>query len=145
MADIVFDTYLDHLAAGTAVWTADTVKGMLVAASTWTPAKSDGFVATILSAGAVEVTAAPYARQTLASKTKTLDGGGHRVLLDGNLLDFGAMAAAQSYDHLVLFKFVTNDADSWLICAFDLGALVTNGVTQRFVPDADGFFSLVAP
>lgn len=144
MADITFDTYLDHVAKATAVWTTDTVKGMLVDAQTWTPSEGDGFVATILSAGAVEVTAVGYARQTIGGKTETLDGVGHRGLLDGNLLDFGAMAAGSNYTHLVLFKFVTNDADSWLICAFDLGALTTNGVDQRFVPDADGFFELTA-
>lgn len=144
MADVTFDTYLDHLAKGTAIWTTDTVKAMLVDSLTWTPDKSDGFVATVIAAGAVELTAAGYARQTLGGKAEAIDGGGHRVLLSGNIIDFGVMAAAQNYDRLVLFRQVTNDADSWLIAALDIGSLTTNGVTRRFVPDADGYYELVA-
>ncbi len=143
--DITFDTYINHLLDGTTDFATLTVRGMLVDSLTWTPSKSDGFVATALAAGAVEVTASPYARQTLGGKTRTLDTPGHRVLLDGNLLDFGAMAAAQNYDALILFAFVTNDADSWLMAAFDLGAQTTNGVQQRFVPNADGFWEVLAP
>lgn len=144
MADLTFDTYLDRVVAGTAIWTTMVVKAMLVNTVGWTPNKSDGFVATILSAGAVEVTAAPYARQTVTGKVKSIDGAGHRILEAMNLIDFGAMAGAQAYNRLVLYNFVTNDADSWLICALDVGALVTNGVQQRFVPNASGLYQILA-
>lgn len=143
MSDLTFDTYLDHLAAGF-TWTTATVKAALFNTNTWTPDKSDGFVATIIANGAVEITASPYVRQTVASKTKTLDTPNHRVLLGMGTIDFGAMVAAQNYNRLVLFTQVTNDADSWLIAALDVGALVTNGVDQQFAPNASGLYQILA-
>lgn len=144
MADLTFDTFLDHLDTGF-VWTTATIRSMLVNTNTWTPSKSDGFVATILSAGATEVTAAPYARQTVTGKTKTLDGTNHRIQLGINTIDFGAMVAAQNYNRLVLYNFVTSDADSWLVCALDVGALTTNGVDQQFAPNAAGLYVTSSP
>lgn len=144
MSDLTFDTYLDHLAKGTAVFTTDTLKAALVLRSTWTPSKSDAFVATATAAGAVELTASGYARQTLGSKTESVDSTNHRVLLSCATIDFGTMAAAQSYDRLLLFKQVTNDTDSWLIAALDVGSLTTDGVSRRFVLNAAGLYQIVA-
>jgi len=140
----VFDTYLHHLATGFD-WTSATVKGMLVNKNAWAPAKGDPFVASILAAGAVEVTSASYVREAIATPTATTDGTGHRELLDSAIFDFGNLEASVAYDTFVLFCEVTTDADSWLMLAVDLGAQATDGSDVQVVPNAAGVFELIQP
>jgi hypothetical protein len=144
MADVIFDTYLDHLVRGLD-WTTFDIRAAMFDKLTWAPAKGDLFMAGPIAAGAVECAAVGYTRQALVSQVANLDGAGHRELLHTAVADFGSLAAGTAFDTLVTFVQVTNDADSWLVAAFDVGAQTTDGTDQRFVPDTDGLFQLLMP
>lgn len=145
MPDVKFDSLLDHLLGGYQ-WTTGQPHGALFLRDTWTPDKSDGFVLDATGAGAIEVAAPSYARTPIVSAVKNLDAGGHRVLLDAAVIDFGILEAGYDFDTLLIFELVTNDGDSWLLSAHDLGAQTTGGVTpERCVLDSDGLYQLTAP
>lgn len=141
--DVVFDTYLDHLAQ--LYWPTSNVECAIFLKDTWTPAKSDAFVADAIGAGAIECAAVGYVRVALTSPTLVLDGGGHRELFHAAVADFGALAAGTDFDTLLLYELVTNDADSWPLAAYDVGMQTTSGTGTRFVPDTSGLFKLDQP
>lgn len=143
MTDTVFDTYLDHLVQ--LYWPTSNIKCAIFLKNTWTPSKSNAFVADAIGAGAIECAAVGYVRVALTSPTVALDGGGHRSLLHSAIADFGALAAGTDFDTFVLYELVTNDADSWLLAAYDVGAQTTSGTGTRFVPDTSGLFRLKQP
>ena len=147
MADLVHDTLIEHMATGAwSGWVTEDVRAAIFLADTWTPDKSDDVLATILAAGAIEISPSGYARTALTSQAATLDGGLHRELLDSAVIDFGTLGSGEDFDTLVLYVFVTDDTDSWLVSTRDLGAqTTTNASATRFVPDTDGLFSLVQP
>lgn len=145
MSDVTFDTYIDHILAGTFVWTTTPVQAAVFLKDAWVPSKSDVFLIDAITAGALELGAGGYARATLPSPTKSIDSGGHRGLLNGSLVDFGVVDGGWDFDTLVLFRFVTGDTDSWMLSAFDVGAQSTDGTALRFAPNVDGFYSVTAP
>lgn len=143
MPDIIHDSYLQQLVA---MWSTWDVRAALFDSATWTPSKADAVLLDITGAGAVEVTATGYARVALVSQVATLDGGGHRELLDSAVIDFGTIDSGDPFDTLVLFTFVTNDSDSWLLSSFDLGAQTTTDASPtRFIPNTDGIYRLAQP
>lgn len=77
------------------------------------------FVADLFSNGGVEITVASYARQTLAGKTLTLDDTNNRSVLDFDNIAYGNLEVGQTVAALVLYEFLTNDADSPLIYHLD--------------------------
>jgi hypothetical protein len=121
-------------------WTTDPVRALLVDADTWTPNRDDDFVQTILSAGAVEMSGGSYARDTLTTPTVGLDDPNDRAVWSGDPFNFGTVTGTDPYDTMVIYRFVTNDTDSWLIAAFDLGANVANSTAIEVQPSvADGW------
>lgn len=62
--------------------------------------------------GGVEITVAGYARQTLTSKTATLDDTNDRTKLDCDDIDFGSLPAGQTVAAAVIYEQITNDTDS---------------------------------
>jgi hypothetical protein len=112
-------------------WTSDTIKGVLGDSGGWSfDATTQLYLADAITDGFTEMTAGGYARQTLASKTATADFNPNlRTVLDAATINFGAIAGTQNYDTFILIKFVTNNADSPLLGAWDLGAQTTNGGT----------------
>lgn len=148
MPDVTFDTYIDHVLDGSFVWTTTPIMAGVFLKGAWTPGKGDAFILDATTAGADELStlgAGGYARQTIVSPTKTLDGTGHRGLLGGSIIDFGAVDPGFDFDTLVLFVFVSDDSDSWIIDARDVGAQTTDGTTLRFAPHVDGFYQVTAP
>lgn len=145
MPDVKFDSLLDHLLDGY-TWTTASVECALFDSATWVPDRTDGFVLAAAGAGAIEVAAPSYVRRPLVSPVKNFDVGSHRGLLASAIIDFGILEPGYAFDTLVLYEFVSNDSDSWLLAAFDIGAQTTGGVLpERFVPDVDGLFALTAP
>lgn len=144
MAHTKFDTFLDHILDGY-VWTSGDPWAAMFLADTWVPDKGDGSVLAVTAAGAIEVAAPSYLRVPVTSPVKVLDGIGHRGLLDSAIIDFGTPETGFDFDTLLIFELVTDDSDSWLIAAYDVGAQTTDGGSQRFVPDTDGLFQLTAP
>lgn len=107
----------------------DTINVLLVD-DTYTADKTHDFVSDVV---ADELSGTGYTRKTLAGKSVTLDNGNNRVTFDATDpvwtgLDAGVIGGA------VIFKQVTNDADSPLICFLDPTNLTTNGsdVTLQF-------------
>lgn len=110
------------VADGSLDWTADTIRVLLVDA-TYTFDPDDNFVADITG----ELTDGSYARQTLANKGVTEDDTNDRAVATADPADFGALTN-ETPEAIVVFKLVTNDADSPLLSFHDDGfGVVANG------------------
>jgi hypothetical protein len=103
-------------------WTADTVRTLLVDA-TYVYDADDNFVSDISG----ELNDASYARVTLGNKSVTEDDTNDLASLDADPADYGALTN-ETPAGIVVFKFVTNDADSPLISFSNAGfGAVANG------------------
>lgn len=129
MASILYNK-LYQLALTGAVDLEDDTINVLLVDNTYTADKTHDFVSDVV---ADELSGTGYTRKTLAGKSVTLDNGNNRVTFDATDpvwtgLDAGVIGGA------VIFKQVTNDADSPLICFLDPTNLTTNGsdVTLQF-------------
>jgi hypothetical protein len=137
---LIFDTAREHLAVDLDLdWTAGNVTALLVLADTWSPDAGDDVVATILSAGAIETSGT---RQVLGSPAATVSGGDHRVFWDGDPIVYPGVLNAETFDILVLYQAVTDDTDSYLLCAYNLGAQVGDGNNITLTPDTLGYVSI---
>lgn len=108
MADVVFTNGLDELRG----WESDTFKALL--ASVYDPDPDSHFVADMVS---YEIADGGYSRQTLTTMDRVVNTTGDRIEYYCDDVDFGAAATAS---HLVVYREVTNDADSILVAAFEL-------------------------
>jgi hypothetical protein len=97
-------------------WLADSVRGLLVDAG-YAYNADHNFVSDVAGD---EVADASYARQVLANKAVTEDDTNDEATLEADPIDFGALNNVTP-EGLILFKFVTNDADSPLISYHDAG------------------------
>lgn len=139
---IVHNRLCYELARGNANWESDTWRAALFLKDTWTPNVDDDFVQTAITAGADELSGGGYARVTLSSKSTSLDDTNDRALLDCAEISFGAVAAGgaqDDYDTLVIYRFVTNDTDSWLAFTYSFDAVqTTNGTAITVAPNTLG-------
>lgn len=131
----VYNPGLLKLLDGTIDFEGDTIKLLLVDES-HTFDKTDEFVSDIV---ANEASGTGYSRKTLANTSIALDAGNDRVEFDADDisytgLDAGTIASA------IIYKEVTNDADSILIADVDFTNLVTNGSDVDLQVNAEGFF-----
>lgn len=110
MASLVHDNYRKLAAQADVDWLVDTIKILLVEAG-HTPDASDVYVADIV---ADEVDDASYARKTLAGKTVTVSS--NRANLNADNPVWALLIDAQDVGGAYVFKQVTNDSDSPLIC-----------------------------
>lgn len=101
---------------GSLDWDTDTFRVMLVTSS-YTPNLDHDFVADVV---ANEVAGGGYARQTLTGNAIVIDDANDRVDHDADNATWTGLTAAFRY--AVVFKLVTNDADSILVAYLDLGA-----------------------
>jgi hypothetical protein len=122
MADIAFNRGLDELAT----WTSSTYRFLLLKGAGYTPDKNHDFVAD-LTPGTNEVAGAGYARVTAAGKTRTIDDTNDRITYDCDDPAFGSITTGETVTGMVLYRFVTNDADSILVGYYDLADTATNG------------------
>ena len=132
MASFVFNAGADGLTGGTISWTADTIKARLVASSV-TPNKDDAVMTSYTAIGT---------DQTLGSKTHTKDTVNDRIVFDAADPTWSAVAAGSTVGTVVLYKFVTSDADSVPIALIDVTDLPTNGSDITLPLDASGAFYL---
>lgn len=133
MADGAYNRGLDELAAfGTS-----TYKFLLLKGSGYTFNKDHDFVSD-LTPGSNEVAGSGYARVTAASKTRTIDDSNDRITYDAADPAFGSIVAGETVSAMVLFRFVTNDADSILIAYYDLTDTATNGTAFTVTLGANG-------
>ena len=116
---------------GSLDWVNDTIQALLVD-STYTYDPDHNFVADISG----ELTDASYSRQILGNKGVTEDDTNDAAVMTADRVDFGALTN-ETPAGIVLFKFVTNDADSPLISFSDAGFGATaNGA--GFVVNGEG-------
>lgn len=135
MASNLYNPGLEKLLDGTIAFETDTINVLLVDTS-HTFTKTNEFVSDIV---ANEASGTGYARKTLANAAIALDAANDRVEFDADnpsytALDAGTIAAA------IIFKQVTNDADSPLIAQIDFADLVTNGSDVELQINSEGLF-----
>jgi len=122
MATTVYNQGLDELRNFTSV----SFKALLLKGAGYVVNRDHDFVAALTPA-ANEVAGAGYARQSLATKTRVIDDALDRITYDCVDLDFGSIAVGETVTGVVVFRFVTNDADSVLIGYYPIGSVPTNG------------------
>ena len=137
MASKVYPKALELLNAGTLNWGSDTIRILLVNASS-TYNRTHDFVDDIV---ANELSGGSYARQALASKTST-DNGTDKWIFDAADPVFSSVASGQTAAAAIVFKFITNDAASPLLAFIDGVDVVANGgdITVQFA--STGIFYL---
>jgi hypothetical protein len=140
VADVIFDNGIDAIVQFGA-WGELTIG--LFLKNGWTPALGDGVIADATSAGATEVTASGYTRQSFVTGTITADGGGHREVFAIDTVDFGTIDSGADFDTMIVAAQGSDDTDAKLIIAYDLGAQTTDGSDVTFVPDTAGVIEIV--
>jgi hypothetical protein len=116
MTDTTYNEYKKNLADAAENWpSADYRALLLVGAVTINP--DHDFVAGVLAAN-TEATDASYARVALGSKTNTLDDTNDRANLDAATIDFTTLDLTTP-TAMVVFRQVTNDADSPAVAVYD--------------------------
>lgn len=123
MAVTVFNEGLDLLAT----WGSDTFRFLLLKGSGYVVNRDDNFVSALVPASN-EVNAAGYSRQTAGAKTRTVDDTLNRITYDCADPSFGTIVAGNTITGMVLYKFVTVDADSPLIAHYPLGSIASAGL-----------------
>lgn len=124
-------------ATNSVTFTSDTIKIGLLASSS-SPDRTVNFVGDLTN----EIAVSGYSRKTLASKTVTESDGSNRIEFDAADALFAALASGETVGWAFVYKEVTNDADSPVICILDLTNTATNGgdITVQFA--AAGVFTL---
>ncbi|MEO8678142.1 MAG: hypothetical protein ABI665_03795 [Vicinamibacterales bacterium] len=132
MASFITNTGADGLLSGSIDWAANTIKARLVLASV-TPDKDDDVMTGKTGIGT---------DQTLGSKTKVKSDTTDRVTYDAADPVFPTVTIGSTFGWLVIYKFVTNDADSIPIAVLDLPDTATNGLDVTIGLNAAGAFYL---
>lgn len=101
---------------GSIDWDTHTFR-VLLATSSYTPNVDHDFVSDVV---ANEATGTGYARQTLTGNAVSIDDTNDRV--DHNANNVTITTLTSTFRYAVVYRFVTNDADSILVAYFDLGA-----------------------
>lgn len=135
MADGIYNRGLDEPGGGQ--WASGTWKFLLLKGAGYTFNKDHDFVSDLTPASN-ETALSGYARVTAGSKTRTIDDTNDRITYDCADPAFGSIAAGDTITAMVLFRFVTNDADSILTGYFDLPDTATNGTAFTPVLGANG-------
>jgi len=121
MATTVFNNGLDQLQD----WTTDTF-GFLLVDNVYVVDPDDVYVA---AAAADELSGVGYARYAVATPTRTVDNALDRITYDCEDPDFGTIAIGETADAMILYRLVTNDADSPMIAYYPLGGVATTGLS----------------
>lgn len=117
--------------------TTGTYRFLLLKGSGYTPNKDHDFVSDLVPASN-EVTVSGYSRQTLASPTETFDDTNDRTVYDCADPSFGTLVAGETVSAMVLYRFVTNDADSILMAYYDLTDTPTAGTAFPVAINSSG-------
>lgn len=131
MAGFIFNVGALGLQDGSINWASDTIKIRPVETSD--TIDEDDTVMTGLGLTGYD--------QTLGSKTgPTKDDANNRIVYDAANPTFPSVAAGPQIDRALIFKFVTNDADSIPIALMDIAAITPNGGNIGVLFDAIGAF-----
>lgn len=133
MATTVYNQGLDELRD----FTTDTFQALLLNDAGYVVDKDHDYVAD-LTPGTNEIAGAGYSRQTLSTKTRTVDDANDRITYDCDDFDFGGIVVGETVTAMVVYRFVTNDADSILIAHYSLGTIATTGLPFPVLVNASG-------
>ena len=129
MANLIYSTAKGDFADGTNDWDAGgQTYRVLLTTSTYTPVASHQFVSSITN----ELAGGGYTRKDLTTRTVTANGANFDLKADNTA--YTALTNGQTAAWAIVYKFVTNDADSRLIAAIDLapGVIMTGDVTIKW-------------
>lgn len=90
-----------------------------------------------------EITAAGYARVDLTGGTRSVDDVNNRVTYLATDPDFGSLTTGQTVVATVLYRFVTNDADSIPIAHYAVGPVDTATIDPFVVTFTDSTLAYV--
>ena len=132
MAGFVFNEGAESLLDNSIVWASDTIKARLVETSD--TLNRDDVVMTGLGITTDDV--------TLGSKTRTKDTTNDRIVYSAANPTFTTVPGGGELNRMIIFKLVTNDADSIPIAVCDITAITPNGGDIAVTIDAAGLFYL---
>lgn len=129
MANLIYKNGKLGIANATIDWDAggQTFR-ILLATSAYTPVVTHQFVNEVTN----ELSGGSYARQDMATRTTALNGNNVDFKADNSA--YTSLTNGQTAAWAIIYKFVTNDADSILIGAIDLtpGIIMTGDVTIKW-------------
>jgi hypothetical protein len=145
MASRVYNAALKAIVDGTIDLNTSDIRAALLMTNTTADTDNDGdvFVGDITTLD--ECNASGYARVALASEAVNIDDPNDRAEFDANDLSFTGLGGNASRDiqGVLLYKHMTNDADSPLLAFIDFAADVPLAATQINVPwDAQGILQI---
>ena len=109
--------------------------------------RDDEFVGTFLGRTITELGVGGYSRHSLTGDTLTRDDANNRAEIDWTDPVFASLASGATIVGFVIFKVVTNDADSPLIAFFDTDSagaisIATNGSDVTIQINAQGLLQI---
>lgn len=133
MANLTYAKQKIRFTDGTDDWDAGTWR-VLLTTSTYVPSAAHEFVSSVTN----ELAGGGYARQDLT--TRTVAANGNNADLKADQTAYTGLTNGQTAAWAIVYKFVTNDADSTLACAIDLtpGIIMTGDVTIKWDNAANG-------
>lgn len=144
MASIVYNEFKRANAAGEIDLDADDIRVALMMTN-FNPTENDGIVNVANLIGLDRADASGYADVALTGEAVNKDDANDRAEFDANDVSFAGLGgnATRDYDGLLVYKFVTNDADSIVIAYIEFAAPVSGTVTQLDVTfNAEGILQL---
>jgi len=146
MASVVYNEFKRANAAGEIDLNADDIRAILVMTNTTADTENDAKVYVGDLTTLDESDATGYARQALATEAVNKDDANDRAEFDADDVSFSGMSgdATRDYQGVVLYKHVTNDADSPLIAFIEFSNQpLSKSATTVSVPwNAEGILQL---
>jgi len=146
MASVVYNEFKRANAAGEIDLNADDIRAILVMTNTTADTENDAKVYVGDLTTLDESDATGYARQALATEAVNTDDANDRAEFDADDVSFSGMSgdATRDYQGVVLYKHVTNDADSPLVAfiEFDNQPLSKSATTVSVPWNAEGILQL---
>lgn len=123
---IVYNSFLESAAKGSVVYLTDTVKAILVMTSSTIFSQNDGIVYVGDFTTLDECNGTNYVRKTLANKTVTKSDANDWAYWDADDITWTALGAgSRALMGVLLYKHVSTDANSPVICSFQFASSVT--------------------
>lgn len=133
MAGFVFNEGAESLQDNSIVWASATIRVRPLTAAAEAAVSKDATVMTGLGTTGYDV--------TVTGKTRTKDTTLDRIVYDFDNFAFPAVAGAVgAIDHFLVFRFVTNDADSVPIAKIAMTSVTPNGGDINVTVDTAGAF-----
>jgi len=146
MASVVYNEFKRANAAGEIDLNADDIRAILVMTNTTADTENDAKVYVGDLTTLDESDATGYARQALTTEAVNKDDANDRAEFDADDVSFSGMSgdATRDYQGVVLYKHVTNDADSPLIAFIEFSNQpLSKSATTVSVPwNAEGILQL---